>query len=767
MKTYRDFFRIFLPLLLLLTITAGHVNAALQAVGPVDPVTTIPTFYQDTSNLALQPCLDQNGFCLLPGGLNKDGTPVVPNFDPAFPNLVTITTTPPITDANFPGEGFYYSAQAIMPIEAGELANLAFVLEFAFLTGVNPNAAITFLRTDLQKMRNLALNATYRVTHPYGTFEFTTDGAGNTTGGGGVAVRQEDPFGSVLDYMPAGMKSAQFTNMGPFLTPADGVLLVDPVSGHTYIGNPAAPPPPPPATAGVLVTGSPTGNNFFRIERLSGTPPAGSTGNSWQINTFVLMGRVFTGQIPSPLTIDRATYARDAASEQIDVFATAVPSAVLTVSGTDLAETPLTQDTPNTGKFFAHIPGSILPTGVTMTNSLDNPAIPYPVSLVDEVKISQATYNPVTRDLTIKAASSDKLVPPTLAVPQFAAPNTLNALTGTLVKTIAANTIPPMTVTVASTHLGAATATVSVVVPPAAPVAVADTATTAADTPVVIAVLANDTTAGTLDPAAIVTASPANGTAVANPANGTVTFTPAAGFSGTGSFTYTVKDILGQVSNSVAVTITVTSPVVPPATGVALFSSVPTPQLAGTAVSFNAAATGGSGNYEYQYWLRNTSGLFSLVQPFAASSTWNWNTTGLVAGSYSIAVQARSVGSTSPNGFDAEHVSDFFIIAGAGSTTPATAVGITTDPGSPQVAGTPVVVTGTASGGSGFYEYQFWLKDTTGTYTLVRPFSTIPNWTWNTTGLQTGAYTIAVQARSIGTSPNGFNVENTAPFNIQ
>jgi hypothetical protein len=71
-------------------------------------------------------------------------------------------------------------------------------------------------------------------------------------------------------------------------------------------------------------------------------------------------------------------------------------------------------------------------------------------------------------------------------------------------------------------------------------------------------------------------------------------------------------------------------------------------------------------------------------------------------------------------------------------------------------------------GGSGFYEYRFWLKDTNGVYTLVQPFSTNPSWSWNSTGALSGTYTIAVQTRSVGSNPpSGFDVENTVFFDIQ
>ena len=89
------------------------------------------------------------------------------------------------------------------------------------------------------------------------------------------------------------------------------------------------------------------------------------------------------------------------------------------------------------------------------------------------------------------------------------------------------------------------------------PTATADTTATALNTAKVISVLANDsaTAPATLNPASVViTSAPANGSAQAN-ANGTVTYTPTTGFTGTNTFTYTVRDSLGSTSNPAIVTV--------------------------------------------------------------------------------------------------------------------------------------------------------------------------------------------------------------------
>ena len=110
---------------------------------------------------------------------------------------------------------------------------------------------------------------------------------------------------------------------------------------------------------------------------------------------------------------------------------------------------------------------------------------------------------------------------------------------------------------------GTDTASVEVTIGGRAPVAVADSATTEAETPVTVAVLANDTDADG-DALAVVPGSvttPLAGTTVLNP-NGTVTFTPAAGFDGVASFSYTVTD--GRYTATAGVSVTVTAPPAPP-----------------------------------------------------------------------------------------------------------------------------------------------------------------------------------------------------------
>ncbi|MFN3348018.1 choice-of-anchor D domain-containing protein [Pseudorhodoplanes sp.] len=94
-----------------------------------------------------------------------------------------------------------------------------------------------------------------------------------------------------------------------------------------------------------------------------------------------------------------------------------------------------------------------------------------------------------------------------------------------------------------------------------APIASDDSASTVKDLQKVIDVLANDTDlVGTLDPTTVtIVDQPANGTVTVNPITGAITYQPNIGYVGPDSFTYTVQDSDGALSNVATVNLTVTA----------------------------------------------------------------------------------------------------------------------------------------------------------------------------------------------------------------
>lgn len=105
------------------------------------------------------------------------------------------------------------------------------------------------------------------------------------------------------------------------------------------------------------------------------------------------------------------------------------------------------------------------------------------------------------------------------------------------------------TYTLADGRGGSATATVTATVVNRAPIAIADSATAAGTRPAIVNVLANDSDPDNHAITISSVSTPSNGTAVVN-ANGTITYIANAGFEGTDSFSYTIRDAFGAESSA-------------------------------------------------------------------------------------------------------------------------------------------------------------------------------------------------------------------------
>ena len=96
-----------------------------------------------------------------------------------------------------------------------------------------------------------------------------------------------------------------------------------------------------------------------------------------------------------------------------------------------------------------------------------------------------------------------------------------------------------------------------------------------------------------------------------------------------------------------ATTYTLTTAGLTPVASVGITTVTPaSPSASGTSVSFTALATGGSGTPEYQLWVYDPATLTWTSTGAYGTSPLTWTTTGLPAGTYTIQVWARNVGST-------------------------------------------------------------------------------------------------------------------------
>jgi hypothetical protein len=420
---------IFIPLVLLpfsffqtaQAITGGCPieGATPMNIGPLNtsPDSGFPLYVQDSNGLTVEMCLNPT-LCI--------SDPVIPENE--FSELI-----------GFGAEGFWASAGASITTNAGIDARLITGVEAAFVTET-PRDGEQFPFTRLRIRIDIPLPGIYTITHPWGREVHT------------IETPDRRAINESFDIEFAA-NSVHQGRIGPILR-WDSDLPITDGQGGQYIGDP-----------GQLhtVTGSPCGTNFFRIEAvgLDGvTPlnidPGDSDGiggtSSVQTSLFSVSGKVFSGDAPVPLVVDRTNYARAVDDVgQVNAFVTSAPTAEVTLRGEpNLPPNDVPLDSNEQGLFFKSIPvnASVLPDSVEVTARNDGNADATHISLLtDAVNITKAEYNVTTQTLTIEANSSDKATNPLLTVFGF---GTLSNGSGTFDNV----TAPPAKVTVTSAKGG-------------------------------------------------------------------------------------------------------------------------------------------------------------------------------------------------------------------------------------------------------------------------------------------------------------------------
>ncbi|MDH4164328.1 MAG: chitobiase/beta-hexosaminidase C-terminal domain-containing protein [Nitrospirota bacterium] len=171
-------------------------------------------------------------------------------------------------------------------------------------------------------------------------------------------------------------------------------------------------------------------------------------------------------------------------------------------------------------------------------------------------------------------------------------------------------------------------------------------------------------------------------------------------------------------------------------------------QVVGTPLTFTAQGNGGSGTYEYRFYRKlSTDAKWTLVRDYASPNTWTWDTAGATPGVYTVKVSVRCAGSTASQ--EAYATASCSLVTEA----PATGAALSASPTGVQMIGTPLIFTASGSGGSGTYEYQFLYKlSTDAKWTVGRPYDPQNAWTWDTTGIAAGVYSVKVMVRNAGSA---------------
>ncbi|MFJ7809318.1 Ig-like domain-containing protein [Pseudomonas asiatica] len=533
-----------------LTIT----SAAFAALSDVDPgpytfaTGGYPMWYKDSLDQSLELCQSRATSTRAPGAPGA----------PAY--MCTLLPEPGIYDDalplvfpdNWPPEMFWFLAETAIP----QVGNSGYELE-VYVAGVEAAfAAENPVDGDQQSFARIRIRAsvpstgTYTITHPYGVETVNVTTAGRRA----INITRDIGIGA-----PGNFRGALAGAIGPWLKGVGGpYTAVNPDTGaiETYIGDP---------NITEAVTGSPFNTNFVRIQG-----PAGTI----QTNTFTVSGKVLDQRAQTPVSLERATYSRNATGTRTEVFAKAPSAASLCMrNGIALVGTPpspcqytLTAD--NNGLFFHQQFGQEAPPAVVVVTASNSAGGTQPTALssklTDVVKVSTARYDWANKRLLIEASSSDEVAIPDLLAQGYGRLSKAGTLQSLTVNDVPQ---PPATITVKSARGGSDIEPVVVVgnAPVEAanqpPLAQADIGSTSVGVPITLNLLQNDSDPDGNVPLTISDLTQP-GTGLGGVVmNGTtsVTYTPPAGATQpvVATFSYRAVDAKGLKSAPATVTINV------------------------------------------------------------------------------------------------------------------------------------------------------------------------------------------------------------------
>jgi hypothetical protein len=197
------------------------------------------------------------------------------------------------------------------------------------------------------------------------------------------------------------------------------------------------------------------------------------------------------------------------------------------------------------------------------------------------------------------------------------------------------------------------------------------------------------------------------------------------------------------------------SPAPTPLTVTSLTPNVPSPQAPGTAITFAATAAGGTAPYQFKWRVSTDGGTsFATVQDWSTNASFTW-TPGNAIADARITVWARNSGVTA-DAPDAQSTLSYVITTPSGG--PLVLNSIAPSVAAPQPAATTITFTADASGGTGPYQYKWWVFD--GSWNVVRNWSTSNTFVWTPTSASSG-YRVAVWVRNAGSTADAYDNANS------
>ena len=191
-------------------------------------------------------------------------------------------------------------------------------------------------------------------------------------------------------------------------------------------------------------------------------------------------------------------------------------------------------------------------------------------------------------------------------------------------------------------------------------------------------------------------------------------------------------------------------------TAATLMAAPASPQTAGTPVTLTATVMSCPSPL-YKFWIQPPGGSWGVVQPYGASNTYPWNTTG-TAGVYHLEVDIKNTGSTAA--YDSVANITFTTTGGASCA----AAGLSPNLASPRPPGTQVIWTGSSTTCPS-PRYRFWELDPGSRWSMVQDYSAATTYTWNSPSI-VGSYKFEVDVRD-ASETTAYDVVASATYVLQ
>jgi hypothetical protein len=207
------------------------------------------------------------------------------------------------------------------------------------------------------------------------------------------------------------------------------------------------------------------------------------------------------------------------------------------------------------------------------------------------------------------------------------------------------------------------------------------------------------------------------------------------------------------------------TPPAPPSN--ALTATAITPNLSsantGTTVTFTASATGGTAPYSYKWWVL-FNGTWTMARDWSTSASLAW--VPLSAGDYRIGVWVRGANTAADTSAVNLSIPYSVTASPAPPTITTLRVGsLTTNPSGSARVGQTVTATATATGGTGSYEFRWWMFDGTA-WVMARDWgSNSLSFTPSSSNVNP-SFRLGVWVRNAGSGDNSGSVNLSIPLPI-